>query len=235
MKQLSPEARKLFRLARPGDEPNARALRRVESSLAARIATIATLSTATTAASTLPLVKIMATVGLAATLTGVGWWTTHHRANREEAPLAVSSQRRPSASAPRLPNDLPTPVEGLQPATTAEPAAPIRSLLKPRATPAATGGPPAPADDPLHSEIRDLYAAQQALRAGEGTKVLALLNQQDRAHPGGALQEERAAARVLALCQTGQVKEARLLAQSFEQRYPRSSLLARLKNSCWSQ
>ncbi len=246
MNQLSPEARRLFQLARPCDEPNAQSLRRVESSLAARVArgvAIATVSTATTkaaatAASTLPLVKLMTSVGLAVSLTGVGWWGVRQSSHSAEKSLAVSSLNHPFAPVPRSRSEIATPSEATEahePATTSEPVAPAQRSLKPRALPAASITPPvaAPLDDPLHAEIRELRAAQQALRAGEGTRVLALLNQQDTTYSGGTLQEERAAARVLALCQTGRVDESRALAQRFEQRWPKSSLLARLKNACW--
>ena len=246
MNQLSPEARRLFQLARPCDEPNSQSLRRVESCLAARIArgvAIATVSTATTkaaatAASTLPLLKIATSVGLAASLTAVGWWGVRHSSNSAEKSLSVASLSHPFAPASRPHSEIAKPSEvtkDTQPATTPEPAAPMQRSIKPRALPAASSSAlaPAPADDPLHAEIRELRAAQQALRAGEGTRVLALLNQQDTTFSGGTLQEERAAARVLALCQLGQVDEARALAQRFERRWPKSSLLARLKNSCW--
>jgi len=240
MNQLSPEARRLFQLARSGDEPSVQSLRRVESSLATHVArgvAIATVSTATTkaaatAASTLPLLKVMTAVGLAVSFTGVGWWGMRQSSHPAQKPPAVWSENRtivPSRP-PRSEIAKASEVsEASEPAATPEPVAPVLRSLKSRAPLV-----PAPADDPLHAEIRALRAAQQALRAGEGARVLALLHQQDTTYSGGTLQEERAAARVLALCQTGQVGEARTLAQRFEQRWPKSSLLARLKHACWS-
>ncbi|MGE5784648.1 MAG: hypothetical protein ACM3ZE_08650, partial [Myxococcales bacterium] len=66
MNQLSPEARRLFQLAREGDEAPVHVLQRAESRLAARIsrgAVIAAVSTvvtkaAATATATLPWIKI---------------------------------------------------------------------------------------------------------------------------------------------------------------------------------
>ncbi|HMA94106.1 MAG TPA: hypothetical protein VKP30_15550 [Polyangiaceae bacterium] len=88
-------------------------------------------------------------------------------------------------------------------------------------------------EDPLNVEVRALRQAQQALRAGQGVRVLALLREQERAHASGALHEERAAAKVLALCQVGQTHVARREAERFERSWPKSSLLARLRNYCW--
>src|SRR5262249_36408651 len=65
----------------------------------------------------------------------------------------------------------------------------------------------------LDAELSLLREAQGALRAGEPARALALL---DAAQPaGGALGEERDAARVLALCGAGRVDDARREAARF--------------------
>jgi hypothetical protein len=73
---------------------------------------------------------------------------------------------------------------------------------------------------------------QVALRDGRPARALALLDEQDRAFAAGALVEERAAARVFALCASGLVAAARSGAIAFVARYPRSVFRARVQSSC---
>jgi len=89
-----------------------------------------------------------------------------------------------------------------------------------------------PAVDPLHAETQALRTAQRLLRDGSTQQALAQLAQQDVTYRAGALQEERAAARVLALCQGGQAAQAHSEAERFAQRWPRSALLARVLSAC---
>lgn len=248
MNPLSPEARRLFQLARHDDVPTPATLQRVEGSLARRIAqgaAVAAISTATakaaaTAVSALPWLKLVTSLSLALTFTGVGWWGLQRMAHspehqtvarpRIESP-SVATHAREELVVPRELSVAPQPSIGTVPVLSARNAP--KSRTAPSASAAAAAPAAAPADDPLHAEIRDLRTAQQALRAGDGARVLALLNGQDTAYSAGALQEERAAARVLALCQVGRTSEARSLAQRFEQRWPSSPLVARIRNSCW--
>jgi outer membrane protein assembly factor BamD (BamD/ComL family) len=89
------------------------------------------------------------------------------------------------------------------------------------------------APDLLREETRELRSAQQALRTGNAGLALKLLAEQDRTFNNGLLQEERAAARVLALCQTGQTDIAKVEAARFEKRWPKSALVARVRSSCF--
>ena len=84
-----------------------------------------------------------------------------------------------------------------------------------------------PPEDPLAAETRRLREAHSALRAGDPQKALALLGEQ-----GGQLGEERAAARVLALCQMGRVAEAEAARAAFLREHPRSPLAARIQGGC---
>jgi hypothetical protein len=86
--------------------------------------------------------------------------------------------------------------------------------------------------DPLRAETEALRAAQQALRSGDAAQALELLRDQDRTYARGALHEERAAARVLALCHQGSVEAARAEARRFAERWPRSALKARVLSAC---
>jgi hypothetical protein len=73
---------------------------------------------------------------------------------------------------------------------------------------------------------------QHALRDGRFAEAIAGLDRDDRAFAGGALVEERAAARVLASCGSGDAVEARRLATAFVARHPGSPLRARVLASC---
>lgn len=246
MNPLSPEASRLFQLARHDDEPVAATLRRVEGSLTRRIAqgaAVATIGTVTakagaTAVSALPWLKLVTSLSLALTFTGVGWWgvqrmtqTSEHQASARPR-IGSASVATHARAEPAAPSELPV---APQPSIETVPIVSARNAPKTRAAPSAsvTAAAPASAEDPLHAEIRELRTAQQALRVGDGARVLALLNGQDTVYSAGSLQEERAAARVLALCQVGRTSEARSLAQRFEQRWPSSPLVARIRNSCW--
>jgi hypothetical protein len=84
----------------------------------------------------------------------------------------------------------------------------------------------------LSAEARALAHAQRALRDSAPTRALTLLDEQDREFASGLLSEERAAARVIALCAAGRVAEARQNASAFTQRYPASPLRARVLAAC---
>jgi hypothetical protein len=100
-----------------------------------------------------------------------------------------------------------------------------RAPVAPVAAPAATA-------DSLAAEARALEDVQQALRNGDVERALALLDEQDARYRTGTLEEERAAARVLALCQGGLSGRARDAAARFERRWPRSTLMARVRSAC---
>jgi outer membrane protein assembly factor BamD (BamD/ComL family) len=91
------------------------------------------------------------------------------------------------------------------------------------------------AHDVLRAETEALRLAQQALRDRQPEQALRLLEEQDLRFRDGLLRQERAAARVLALCQTGKADEARAQALRFERLWPRSALLARLRAACWAR
>ena len=89
-----------------------------------------------------------------------------------------------------------------------------------------------PGVDPLLAETAALREAQRALRSGEPSRAIALVDLQDRQYPTGTLTQERAATRIFALCALGQVAQASRLASAFERRWPRSPMLTRVQNSC---
>ena len=242
MKQLSPSARRLFELARGQDEPDASAKKRVGHALAAKIASGVGLgavgASASAAAAGLGAIAVKSAlvVGIAGVVAGGGYFAL--RSERAVAPSAVvrhtaahgakpvPQPRIDEETAPELPpaeNDQ-SPVLGHRKA--ARPASRVES---PASSPMAA----APvATDALRAETEALRSAQQALRDGAPERALRLLDEQDRRFRDGLLAQERAAARVLALCQAGMVRDARAQAIRFERLWPKSALLGRVRAAC---
>jgi hypothetical protein len=84
----------------------------------------------------------------------------------------------------------------------------------------------------LDAESALLRRAQTELSAGRTDEALRLLAEHERSFSDGALREERAAGRVLALCQAGKAAEARALAEQFLRDNPSSPLAARVRGAC---
>ena len=248
MKQLSPMARRLFELTRGQDEPDAPARGRVARALSARIAAIGTATALTASGSAVAAgsfasvaVKIVLVATVASTVTTAGWMATRslrHPAApgkaRSEAPRTTRPAARPPleeepAFAPDSTPMLSDPDS--EPATHRKPARrPVRG--EPKST--------APADtsvavDGLRAETDALRSAQRALREQKPRQALGLLDEQDRLFRTGVLQQERAAARVLALCQAGLVAQAHAQADRFEQLWPSSALVGRVRFACWGR
>lgn len=92
-----------------------------------------------------------------------------------------------------------------------------------------------PADAPagaLSQETHLVAAARDALRAGDASRALGLLDDHARHFPRGVLSEERDAERVAALCAAGRGEEARTRAARFTRDYPRSTLGAKVRAAC---
>jgi outer membrane protein assembly factor BamD (BamD/ComL family) len=98
------------------------------------------------------------------------------------------------------------------------------------AAPGKGAGKEAPAG--LDRELKLLAEARRAMRDGDTERALKLLEQHQNKHPGGALAEERAAARVLALCQSGKREDARSEAARFLALHPSSPMAARVRGAC---
>jgi hypothetical protein len=98
------------------------------------------------------------------------------------------------------------------------------------------GAPPSvPSSKPaanLQAEAELLARASSAIGSGRAAQALELLDRHEREYADGALAEERAAARVLALCAAGRTDEARRLGEQFLRRAPRSPLVPRVRASC---
>jgi hypothetical protein len=107
----------------------------------------------------------------------------------------------------------------------------------------ATAAPPHPPSVPsasLMEELLVLSHVQAALKRGDGAEALRLLNERllneprlnDPIRGGTQLLPERDAARVLALCATGQRAEAHTAATLFARRHPTSLQLSVVRRSC---
>ncbi len=165
-------------------------------------------------------------------------------APRTTAPKATAPKATaPEATAPKAALDEPAPAAGSPPprARAVDESSPLPApeSASPRAAfdgedePALVAAPARkPARDPLLAETDALKEAQRALRSGDTQRALELLSSQDRTFATGSLQQERAAARILALCQAGRGEQARALAARFIERWPRSALRARVTAAC---
>jgi hypothetical protein len=253
MTPLSSETRRLLELARDEDVPGDHVRNRIERSLSARLAAgtsvLVTGSTISKSAAGVALTgavaKPVAVAGLTLGIAVAGWQAADWSAPSGPAPPALTSaSRRPPAwvSAKNAPAPAATSLSaesGSSPAVPQEltPLKPTRALetqaridVVPADKPARESA--ASAADQLKAETEALRAAQSALRSGDATRALTLLDDQQARYRPGLLQQERAAARVMALCQAGRAAEARAAAVHFESDFPRSPLVARVRTSC---
>jgi hypothetical protein len=90
---------------------------------------------------------------------------------------------------------------------------------------------PATPTTSLAAETEVLRQAHVALRDGNASRALALLDDWRAQHPVGALAEERTAARLIALCELGRDEGPREAAQFLSTR-PSSLLAQRVAVSC---
>lgn len=84
----------------------------------------------------------------------------------------------------------------------------------------------------LEEEVRLLREADGANKAGDPNGALLLLDRHAAAFPRSALEPERAAERVFALCEAGRIAEARADADAFLAAHPAGPLAARVRGTC---
>jgi len=240
MNRLSPEAQRLFQLARHVDDPDAAQVNRVNRALAHRLATggglalsATLLSVSARAGATLSVTKIVTAVVVVGAVSTAGFFGLHSRkqpmANATHIvniSISATSVRAPaSATAPRAEPMASAPISSAP--MDLSRSAPSR--ISARATPSVVVD---EAADQLRAETAELHQAQTALRAGDTALALRLLNEQDTQYRSGLLQQERSAARVLALCQSGNVTSARAESARFDKRWPNSPLAGRVRAAC---
>jgi hypothetical protein len=186
--------------------------------------------------------RLGAALALAAA-TGVGGYALGLRAGRNEIPpltrAPVIAPPTPSAPERLDARDAPTPI-----APTSAPAATTR-LPRVRSdiveaphvveTPHVVEAPSAAAstdgESSLELETRLLERVERSLRADNPRLALGVLGELDREVPGGQLEEERRAARVIAHCKLG-TASAPKLASEFETRYASSAYRDRIRAAC---
>ncbi len=84
----------------------------------------------------------------------------------------------------------------------------------------------------LQKEVALLRSAQRWLRQNEPAQALEILGLHSYWYPNGLLRQERRAARAIALCQLGRIKEGRKEAKLLLAESPRSPLWPRVRRSC---
>jgi hypothetical protein len=251
MSELSPETHQLLDLARGASVLTDERRSRIRAGLFTQIAAGGLAATAAGSAGMgvgkaawLPssLGKVVAGLALVS-LTGAGVYVAT-RPGPSEAPTA-----RVLAATKAVP----TPAQVARPTLKAEPVevtpsvAPDTAAKAPNAALAApaiksSGGParaaanaaavssaPVSADS-LSQETHLLRDADQALRAGNALRALTLLDEHAAQFPNGALAPERAAERMIARCQLGQVGAA--TASAYLSAHANSPLTARIRDAC---
>jgi hypothetical protein len=243
MTELSTEARALLALTRASDGPTDANRRRVAQALAASVGAVgsslvspgvaaaAAKSAGTTAAATgvatgssvLGKVLVSAIVGF-----GVGVAVA--------VPVTVVAQKPTEQPQPTTTNAAIAIQSPPGPAGTL--AWPAQAPILQRAT-APEGSTPRPRastiegeSSALTREVELLASVQWELNAARGRQALKLLDDYEGRGPASMLAPERAAARVLALCQVGEVAGARQLANEFLRSAPNSPVVPRIRRSC---
>jgi RNA polymerase sigma-70 factor (ECF subfamily) len=240
---LSDEARRIVDDARaaygPSDEVRARvgAMLPLHLAAAAGAATAASTGPSVAAAPAGFLAGKGVLVGLTALVVvggaSLGYWWSGTEARGPRAPSAVSAVSTPAvrtmnqAAPPSSPPSATVKMSQLQAPARANRS---RSTLAARAITAKVG-----ASDPgpdVAGEIALLNEAQRALASGQADRALQILDRHAHEFPRGSLAEERAAARILALCALGRVTAARAETAAFVRQSPESPLVERVRAAC---
>jgi hypothetical protein len=193
-------------------------------------------------------------VAIGAVLTGIGtggYVVASHRSPHEErlvpvgavatvppkspeSMVAIGATARSGGPSPVAATAEPEPTPPPAAADEAEPASPppgpvptTHHASRVRSTPVSEAVP-----ETLEEETQALRQALSSLRNGHADAVLPALDEQDARYAHGALGEERAAARVEALCALGRTGEANVLASRFLLKHPKSLQAARVRASC---
>jgi hypothetical protein len=135
----------------------------------------------------------------------------------EAPPRALTSPRAPTQTATQPPTPTPTPAPAPAPRGAVAPPARVAAPTYPGAHRAL--GSPARRLGEETTLIRD---ARQALRAGNATRALRLLEEARQLFPAGVLQQERERLAIEALVKDGRRADASARAAAFLRRYPDS-------------
>jgi hypothetical protein len=252
MNDLDPELQSLIEDARGAEVPPEGARERVRDNVLARVTTAAAGAAVTTAAAT--TAKAGASVATWMKLAAIGVVAIGAGvivAERQPEPAPTAAVSTVSATAQQVASDA---VDDAAPHAEAFPVAPAEEFPKreedeasdtsPRATaapvaasslPVASASSEAETESPpdaLAVELEVLRRARGLLNSGDGAGALAALDAYEREHLRGALGQERAVVRILALCQVGRVAEAKQAGALLIRLAPDSPTAKRLRNTC---
>jgi hypothetical protein len=216
---MTPDAEELLRVGRESFKPSDADRARVFESLSAQIGDVGLVGGLSTTAAKSAWLPLSATVvGLG--LLGGGLY------------LAFSPQPSAPPTMPVVPA-----VKAAQPAPVDPPVvepkldAPAEEPKLP--APRTTGGNVSTGRvDHLAEEVAILSRAGADLHSGRAASALKALDEHQRKFPGGALSQERSAARVQALCAVGRMKEAEAELKRLSRMSPRSPHEARARKAC---
>lgn len=259
---LSPHDRALLEAGREGLEPALDDRKRLRGAIAAQIGIAATISaasagaTATSSAAAtvattgatvaagsgaaavgagaITVMKGLAVLVLVAGAGTLGYRAMHAPAEVSHPPGAMAQP--PSALVPPV-NTVETSTVALAEERAASPMVASSSVssgsVAPRPpTPSAKSPSADPPAGALSQETHLVADARAALRSGDASRALMLLEEHARRFSAGVLSEERDAERVAALCAVGREEEARTRADRFSRDYPRSALGAKVRAAC---
>ena len=260
MSELGPDARAILRNGRDGDNPSPADRTRIHAALMATIAAGAATTLANQASAATPditpdlslptsigigkpiaatvfgsiFAKGMLVVVLGAAGAWLAWPTTPNKPMNGSSGIpdkpvasiaATAAAPAPDSSAEVAPESPMAPlVEVSEQIISAKPA--------PIAASTASAEVPDESEDSLLAETQRLREAHGAMQNGDAEKALELLSEKAAEDEGQKLREERAAARVLALCKLGRVEEAQAEAEAFLSQNPRSPLADRVRKAC---
>jgi hypothetical protein len=256
MTDIDEELAALYRSARAQEAPTRADRMAVQAGVAAALATTAAATSAQAAGSvaTSQLVKVV-TVGkiavwlcagaaLGGVTSSVAWLLTSEPESAPQGSPIESSHvasRRASTKAPALSaavqNVALTPPNSASSGSPSEqpPGASVRARGAPSASEEGEAKATASAAPSLLAESEGVQLVQQALASADAARALTLLDSQASQFRAGALAEERAALRVLALCAAGQLEAAETARQRFLGTYPHSPHEARVRGNCAKQ
>jgi len=148
------------------------------------------------------------------------------------SPAAGETTKEPAAGEVAKAPETPAPGHAVrtQTATAAAPTKTVASSAAHEAPPAAASAAVSP--DSLAEETNLIRQADQALRAGNASAALGLLDQHAARFPRGVLSNERNGERMVARCQLGQVSASAL--STYLAAHPQSALSARIRDACSS-
>jgi hypothetical protein len=225
MSDLPTGSRALFRVARQELEPSETDRSRVGRALVERLGPaagivvggVATKSAMAATTKWFGMVLVASAVGAGA----VAGYSMMHGDRRPSRAHADGVGSAPSSSTSAVAANAAAPAAHQVAAPPVPRAQSPHSMLR-RSAPSGT----------VAEEARILRLAEDALRSGEASRALGLLDEHARTFPDGILVEERLAERVAALCMLGRVAEAREEGRRFLRAFPGSPLAEGVRTSC---